>query len=276
MIQLRFIGQFGNQLFQYCFARIVACRTGLGFTPPDAFLTKNGKPVVWSGTPLFQLARCGGELRRRGADLLIAAGNHYDLDTLGHDVRRVRIRTGYFQRYELYRPYKEQIRTDWLRLQVPLIATDPEAVYVHVRRADYVPGVGNPNDPRRHALATTIDEYAACLKHFDDAKRLVLCTDDPHDPFLHEFHRLGLPFSLSGGTWDQDLLLLLSADNLLICQSTYSWWAGFLGRARKIVCPLSRGTLWWFGATEGQGPTKPDHPNLIVDDEPDRWTWVTQ
>ena len=164
------------------------------------------------------------------------------------------------------------IRNDWLRLQTPFVKTDPDAVYVHIRRQDYCP----PRNTREAGIATTLDELAQCLTYFPDAKRMVVCTDATRDPWHQELHKIGMPWSMSGGAWDQDLLVLLSCDNLLMCQSTYSWWAGFLGRAQRIVCPLSPNTLWWYGKQSGSPPTQGDYPNLIVDDEPERWIWVNE
>jgi hypothetical protein len=206
----------------------------------------------------------------------LRGGHWFDLQGIEH-ATRITCRLGYYQRYEYYRPHVDEIRNDWLRLQVPFIDTDPGAVYVHVRRRDYLPTPERPVTSRQQPLAATIDEYAAGLRHFPDAKTLMLCTDDPRDPFLHQFSRFGLPVTINGGTWDQDLLTLLSAENLLICQSTYSWFAGFLGRAQRIVCPVFAGTHWRLGLDAGIAgpPTNGDFPSLCVDDDP-RWTWVKE
>jgi hypothetical protein len=136
--------------------------------------------------------------------------------------------------------------------------------------------VDNPNNPNAHCLASSIDEYRSCLSHFPDAKRLVIVTDDPNDPFHREFDQLGLPWTISGLTWDQDFLLLASCRWMIMSQSTYSWWAGFLGRAERIVCPLFPGTHWHLGKDLIGAPVTHDVPNLIVDDEPGRWIWVSQ
>jgi hypothetical protein len=69
---------------------------------------------------------------------------------------------------------------------------------------------------------------------------------------------------------------MASARKLLMSQSTFSWWAGWLGRAERIVCPLFAPSHWHFGS-KLYGPPDPgalDFPNLIVDDEP-RWEFVS-
>ena len=191
---------------------------------------------------------------------------------LGHVTNIVPIHMGhgYYQNYQFLKPHKDKIRNDWLRWRCPFVETDPEAVYVHCRRTDYVPGVDNPNRPTEHGVSTTIAEYRKCLEYFPDAKRLVVCTDDPNDLWLLEFHRLGLPWELSGGRWDTDFLLLASARWMIMTQSSYSWLAGFLGRCEKIVCPVFPGSHWHCGLTDIE------KPQLYVDDEPERWHWVTK
>jgi hypothetical protein len=267
------IGQFANQAFCYLFAKVLAARTGLDYRCPANWLDKQGRRLQWSTAPMFAMWPTAGRVGTNERHVRLRGGHWFDLAGIEH-ATRITCRLGYYQRYEYYRPHRDQIRDEWLRLQVPHCPTDPEAVYCHVRRRDYLPTPERPVTHRQQPLASTIDEYAACLRHFPDARSLVLCTDDPRDPFLYEFARFGLPVTINGGTWDRDLLTLLSADHLLICQSTYSWLAGFLGRAQRIVCPVFPGTHWRLGLDGGLvgPPSNGDFPSLCVDDDP-RWIW---
>jgi len=275
VIQVRQLGQFGNQLTQYAIAKIIAERTGHAYLPPGRWLDKRSNPLVWSGAEYFFQQPSPG-IGTQSKLLNICAAHWLDIDALprGFDMNL----TGYFQRYELFQPYKDRIRNDWLRIRTELPAIDPEAIYIHVRRSDYVRNDnGQPMNPHAQAIATSIDEYAACLKRFPPGKRLVLLTDDHTDPFLDEFRRLG-SVERCRGTWDEDFLTLAAARYLILSQSTYSWWAGFLGRAERIVCPLLPGSLWHFGKNL-YGPPRPrhnDYPNLCVNDEPGRWEYVTE
>ena len=274
-VNVRFMGQFGNQLFQYVGGKILADITGLPFQPPRSFLTKSGSPVNWTSQPLIVMEPTDGEARS-GGESLAYKGEHWINwdDYRSSNISSVSLRHGYLQRYECLKPWKDKIRNEWLKLQSPYANVDQDAVHIHCRRADYVLGVGNPSRPDLHGIAATIDEYAACLKEFPDAKRLVVYTDDMRDPWLHEFHKLGLPWMVSGGRWDEDFLSLASARWIIIPQSTFSWWAAFLGRAERIACPLSKGTLWHYGKDLYGPPSERDFPNLIVTDEPDRWRWI--
>jgi hypothetical protein len=177
---------------------------------------------------------------------------------------------GYYQRYELFQPWKGRIRQDWLRIELPFVDTAPDAVYIHVRRTDYVGG-----NPTVQGCATSLDEFARCLQEFPDAKRLIIATDHPKDPFHRQFTRLGLPYTISGLPWDKDFLLLASCRWMIMSESTYSWWAAFLGRAERIACPVFPRSFWRYGLNL-KGPASPDYVNLFVDDEPGRWLWVTE
>jgi len=272
-IRVNLIGQLGNQLCIHVFAKVLAARTGLCYRAPRCFLDKGGRPLQWTGAPLFTMTPSPGRSAGDRRPVKLRCGHWVDVPALER-ATRITLQNGYYQRYEYFRPYVDEIRHEWLKLQRPFVETDPAAVYCHVRRRDYVPTAQRPVTQQQQPLAATLDEYAACRRHFPDAKRLVVCTDDPRDPWLYELSRLGLPVTINGGTWDTDLLTLLSAENLLICQSTYSWWAGFLGRARRIVCPVFPGTHWRLGMDGGitGPPTNGDFPSLCVDDDP-RWIW---
>ncbi len=97
-----------------------------------------------------------------------------------------------------------------------------------------------------------------------------IVTDDPGDPFHQGFATFGLPVEIHSGKWDEDFLLLASCRQMIMSNSTYSWWAGFLGRAEQIVYPLAQGTCWSQGA-DARGSDRQEYPNLYVDDESGRW-----
>lgn len=271
MLLVPFTGQFGNQLFQYCLGRIVAARTGLTYQPGLEWLTKSRRPVTWKGPRFLPTPRGVRGKTLPGTAQTIKTAHWLDLESIRSD-RPVRL-LGWFQRYELYKPWKSQIRTEWLPLLREFPATDPDAVYIHVRRTDYV---GDHLSPLKHCQATTIDDYAAALLSFSGISKLVLLSDNYQDPILDEFSKFGFPVERANGTWDEDFMLLASCRQMIMSQSTYSWWAGFLGRAEKIVCPMVRDCYWGRGVDLLGAPPSGDYPNLYVDDEPNRWQWVVR
>jgi hypothetical protein len=266
MISTRFIGQLGNQLVIYTIGKILSEKTGQRYQPMRKWLDKKGRPVKWNGPELFSPTPSPGKTAQ-GKPQEVYITHWFDYDSIDSDLP-INVVHGYFQRFELFRDYTDKIRNEWLKIQRPFVDTDDDSVYIHCRRTDYVGG-----NPDIQGESHTIEHFAKCLDHFHDAKKMVVVTDNPNDPWLHEFHKLGKPWTISGLTWDDDFMLLASCKNMIMSQSTYSWWAGFLGRAEKIVCPMFEGTFWHNGVGL-YGPASPDYPNLYVDIEPERWIWV--
>jgi len=208
VLQMQFAGQAGNQFIQHAVAKIIAARTGLAYAPPDTFFAKDGSPVKWSGTPIFTMTPTPGRVLQAPADQwqMIDAMHWLNLDGIKGD-RPVSLR-GFFQRYELLRPWKDRIRNDWLRIPPErFVETDPEAVYVHVRRTDYVDiGGGQAPDTTRQERANTPAEFASCIAEFPEAKRLVLVTDDAASAAAMVPCSSKRRFGLNSGSFIADLL----------------------------------------------------------------------
>jgi hypothetical protein len=254
MIKTKFKDRLGNQLFVYCLGKILSIRTGFAYIPPPFWLGKRGVRLEWNGEPLFKLQPSPGIINRKNPQIII--GRHsFEFDKLDHS-RPIYIKDGWYQRYEHYRAYKKEIR-QWLALPKERFkSTDDDAVYVHVRRTDFV------NNWYGLRWALGIKEYQACLDHIRPWKRIVLVTDDPKDPFLNEFKKFG-PTTIVSESFEDDFMLMASAKKLILSASTFSWWAAFLGKAHQVVTPNFPGTLW---DTNRKNPQY--NINLIVDDEP--------
>ncbi len=266
MIRTRLIGQLGNQLFTYVIGKILAVKTGMRYDPPTEFLDKTGGHVKWSADPIWRMLPTDGR-ECAGKPHVISTGQWYDLDSLSNEVP-LYIEYGYFQNYGLIRNWKAQIREEWLKIPTHrFVETRDDTVYMHVRRTDYC----RPISECLHCgIASTIQEFRDCMNEFPECSRVVVCTDGPDDAFFDDFNQVCTDWSFSGGKWDEDFLLLASAKHLVLSQSTFSWWAGFLGRAEKIVCSVPPGTFWHRGLSSRQWP------RLYVDDEPDRWRWINK
>ena len=283
MIHYRMVGQFANQALQYTLARILADRTGLAYNPPKGFRTKDGSPLEWTGEPLFTMQSAPGR-RADGIPQIIDAWQWFDLESLDPN-RPVIVRQWFGQRYEILKPYRDRIRGEWLRIPPErYVIPRPDAVYMHVRRGDYIEyAPGQMANPMLQGTATTLEEFDACLCEFPDAKWVVIVTDAPWDRFF-DLDKLAQRWGkrvmlMAASTWDKDFLLLASARWVILSQSTYSWLAAFLGCAEKIVCPVFPGTFWGNGVgLQGPqtGPGGRDFPNLFVDDEPGRWVWLRE
>jgi hypothetical protein len=254
---------------------VLAERTGLAYVQPPYLLDKEYKPLEWSDEPLFTLTPTEGQ-RLTGVPVTIKAKQWFDFSTVNGD-RPIMVREGFFQRWELFAPYLDKIRNDWLHIEPRrFIPTDDNAVYAHVRLTDYVRlADGSLPDPRERGAASKPEEFSWCLREFRDCNRLYIVSDSPDDAETLGWDKIiydaGCKMHWSvcePSPWDEDFLLLASAKNLVISQSTYSWLAGLLGRSQKIVCPCPAGSFW------RRGLASREQPDLFLPVDTDReWVW---
>ena len=226
MVEVRYRGRFGNRLFQYCFARIIAEELGFGLQA-DAIPGFPGTAETVSGAT-------------HGDPIMTLTGHVADLAAILRDrsPRRI-VLDGYFQRYEYYRPHRDLIRDRWLRFEraaPPDVA--PGDLAMHVRLGDYI-------RPHRAALPMSYYESILARAPYD---RLILCTDDPDDPFLERFAPYRPIVRRAGER--EDFLLLCAARRMVLSQSSFSWWAAFFSAAEEIYFPLPAEGFWSRGRTE--------------------------
>lgn len=256
-------------MFHYCLGKILAQKLDLAFDPPPGFVDINNNPVKWSGLPLFAMQATEGRRYHEHQSFQFGARYWYDFDSLPKNCP-IHACYGHWCCYELYKDWKTQIREDWLKIpEDRFVDTDQDAVYIHVRLTDFKV---NSDIAQHQGQTTPIDGFAECLKRMSGYKRLVIVTDDATDSFHEGFKSLGIPYEVQSNSWDQDFLTLASCRQMIMSTSTYSWWAGFLGRPKRILCPIVHDTMW----ERGQRPesSKEEYINLYVDDEPERWEFV--
>lgn len=238
MISVRYQGRLGNNLFQYCFGRILSEETGLALSVgqiPDFYNTKkiDGKKVT-------------GEPK-------ILSGHEVDLEDIIKNYNNSPIHlNGYYFRYEYYKPYKKQIKEDWLAMSNKVRVENTKDAVVHIRRGDFV----------SHGYTLTADSYHRMINSLD-FEDLYIVTDDPSDSFIKNFDVYN-PKIISSSQ-SSDFMFLMSFDKIIISQSTFSWWAAYLSDASNIIAPRTKNGVWG-------SDTRPD-VNLTVDDEI-RYTYI--
>jgi hypothetical protein len=105
---------------------------------------------------------------------------------------------------------------------------------VHVRRADYIiQGGALPYSFYNEALE-------ALLPHHGGDVWIV--TDDRYDPFLRKFFTWKPKFF--NGTALEALRFMSHSRQLVISQSSFSWWPTFLGDVERVICPLPQNGPW--------------------------------
>ena len=108
-----------------------------------------------------------------------------------------------------------------------------EVVGLHIRRQDYLT---NPNH-----CALDMSYYKKALKQFEYDVPVIVFSDDPawcHEQDLFQDDRFMISENESGYI-DQCLMSMCS--DFIIANSSFSWWAAWLGNRGKVVAPKK-----WF------------------------------
>lgn len=122
-------------------------------------------------------------------------------------------------------------------------------VGIHIRRGDYVSSKTASNVFQTIPL----DYYRSAINRFPiDAKFLVF-GDDPSlvSAFAKEIG--GIDISSLGMTLTEDFMLLALCDHYIIANSTFSWWASYLGwkDEKRVISPRD----WYF--EQGRNQSNP-------------------
>ena len=199
-------GRFGNQLFQYAFARAYAERHDALLEVPD-----------WVGRRIFGLddPYPSRNLPRTAEDVVPWGGVDIDL-------------FGYFQRTDCLAMLSREKLRAWFRIRPELEARVdlPSEPYIaaHLRRGDYASCYASV-----YCVVSRESYLKACQRFGLDAGRLIWISEEaprscgePEFPFLADF------------------VLLKHAQVLLRGNSTFSFWAGVLSDGR-IFSPVVNG-----------------------------------
>lgn len=227
MITAAYGGRLGNRLFQYAAVRSVAERLGYNFYG-DHTLREY---------PIFDLEYgcVDGEVAHEFID---TNQQNYNPDIfLVNDFTRL---VGFFQSEKYFSP---NVR-EWFTPKLPSPKTDDNVGYIHFRGGDY--GV----------WPWTI--YQLPTSYYDDAKlrlkninpnvqRFVVITDDK------EAATIRFPEDeVVSGDINSDFMLLYSAKNVIISNSTFSWWAAWLNLNNIVIAP--QGWLLYNSERENFSP----------------------
>ena len=262
-------GGLGNQLFQLAAGIAVSQRLGRPVRWTDYWLTH---PDPEETARSFALQ---GLLRDEELVSLYTPRHGRVTDRFGH--RRVieraadddalarvggwtRSVVGYFQRLdyvqeawpELRRRFERSPSSAHRQLLQPV---DTTVGAIHYRLGDYVT---NKHANTMHGV-TSPEYFAAIMRdkaRTADITHWVVVSDDP-DSAITMLRSSDLPDDVrattpgSGDEWS-DLRLLSSASVCAISNSSFSWWAAFIGSAThgaKVVAPLP-----WFDEARGPSP----------------------
>jgi hypothetical protein len=203
VVGVSFVGGFGNQLFQYAFARAYA-------ESQNAMLLTPG----WIGQRIFEISDPPLD---------------YDLPHTGFDEiptgRTNIILSGYFQSQAAINLMSRSRLKAWFRLKDEWQRrfTTRYLIAAHIRRGDYV-GLSN--------IYCLISEnsYVEACKKFDLNPTDITWIQEGSRQQAQDLIDMGMPFI-------DDFVSLMNANVILRANSSFSWWAATLSNGR-ILSPL--------------------------------------
>jgi GR25 family glycosyltransferase involved in LPS biosynthesis len=221
--------RLGNQMFQ------LASLIGIG--------VKNKADIVIdpsvNGTPLSALfdlslipvssASPYHIIKENGAaysEVIVPSyGRLYDLD-------------GYFQTYKYFEHTKDIVasimrpKDQWMALAKKYTGNQPYTV-IHVRRGDYV------TTYKGIYTECTVEYYKKAMSDINEDVPLFICSDDI-DWCKEAFSGIdGFKDAqyVTTGSMNVDWCILYGGRNVVISNSSYSWWAAYLSKAKKVIAP---------------------------------------
>ena len=260
MIRIVLLGRCGNNLFQYACGRVLAERHGVPlvmdaswFTPADWGEVSHLRRLPLKAEVVRRCSPGARALRRlagihywelRGVPMLREAEGDMSFDPRFLAAPADCLLFGYFQTPRYFAgiepQLREELRTDGLGLEaghedLAERMREPGSVAVHVRRGDYG---GNPT--LDVCGMDYYDDAMARLGQAVRAPRFFVFSDDPgwcksrfQGPDI-----ICVP-NIPGQSPLVDLHLMSLANHHVIANSSYSWWAAWLGKkpGQRVLMP---------------------------------------
>lgn len=222
MITTELIGGLGNNMFQFAIGKIIADIKGYNLQcDAIAQLNKYFSNInnVSDRTSVYESPM------QLGYGSTSRCIQHIDINDVIDHKGSVQLK-GFFQKYYLYENRLDMLRDlfdyDDGNFEKPLY----NDLVVHIRWGDYVA-------LNHYMLPETYIDIINSI----DYDRCILVTDDPHNPMMAKFGVLKNYKIFHGGVLE-DFTFMKCARNLIISQSTFSWWAAFLGHQERVYVPL--------------------------------------
>lgn len=219
MLEISYIGRFGNNLCQYVFGRLLAVRNNL------KLVTEWNHPEMIQFTPNPDGTVAGEvfKIKEDGTD-------RPNLDWLETNLRNRNVQLrGYFQHCKFYDENKAEILS-WMVL--PAIAGGHEDdIVCHIRLDDYDVTGGIP----------IVDQswYVNILRLHPD-KKVYFVVEQPKKGWERKYMMVldgmmqGRPFEVVSGAAREDFYFIREFGTIVTSNSSYAWWAAWLSNAKTI------------------------------------------
>ena len=239
------LGRSGNQMFQYAALRGIAANAGTTFCLPyyeEAVDDGTGNMLK---TELFDFLEMSTvnifNIQNIDAARPICQEGTFNYNQKLHEGCPDWVSLwGFFQSEKYFKNVEDIIRQDFKfkeDIRQPceemMSQLDGQVVGLHIRRGDYLT---NSNH-----CALDLSYYEQALKRFPDDATVIIFSDDSewcHKQSLFDDDRFMISEN-DDGYVDQCLMSMCS--DFIIANSSFSWWAAWLGNRGKVIAPKK-----WF------------------------------
>jgi len=234
MIKVNFIGRLGNNMIQYSIAKFISdkkneklCYTKIGNTSTDVMFNIFPKTIINNdnnftnhNTRIFGYDSLDNQIQNFNINELL----EYDGDICLN---------GFFQKKDFFFNNYEIIKTYFQYDYKNLINSNEYDVVIHLRLGDYVT-LNHYIDPNK---------IYTLYKNLNFKKSLIL-TDEPNSSLLELFKKD--PYChIESNSILQDLHYMATSKNIIISQSTFSWWGSYFNSTANIYVPYSENNYPW-------------------------------
>ena len=236
------LGQLGNQMFQYASLKGIAKHRGFDYAIPfysDVFVDELGNKLR---TQLFEPFNFDVKIDGIKTEKYIQEP-HFQFSQELFDKCPDNVSLyGFFQTEKYFKNVEDIIREDFTFKDNILhpcqdmmqgILEQGSVIGLHIRRKDYL------TNPNHHFVG--IDYYKRALEKFSNDVNVLVFSDDPkwcHQQSLFEDDRFMISENDSGYV---DMCLMSMCTDFIIGNSSFSWWAAWLGNKGKVIAPKN-----WF------------------------------
>ena len=229
MVTTRFIGRLGNSMFQVAAVMSYAKKYGYEWAVPgDA--RESAIHRVYPDLPKTGHHFNGFPKNGYGAEHY----EYYEWPAWGDNI----LLQGFFQSEKFFENVKDRVKKIF---ELPHVPEVEDMVSIHVRRGDFVTHAKSFPPITSEWLESAVDKI---YERVGCPLRFMVFSDDIQ--WCRENIRLlGVEF-FTDPNERTSLAFMASCKHHIICNSTFSWWAAYLGHNpdRIVVCPNSRD---WYG-----------------------------
>jgi len=208
-------GRLGNQMFAYCFARIIAQEFN--------YKLVNNLPLLQD----LRLEQVHGSIYTN--DQEVVYGYEYKDDLLENVLKnknnRMIITEGYFQKYNYYKNYKTNIKEWFKEIDPNKENISNDTIGMHIRKDDI---------SRENQKWDLPDEYFIDTLKMENPEKIIITSDEPTHATIKKIQNEFKNVEIYNGSTIDTLKKFVCFKKLILSFGTYSWWMGFLSNASKI------------------------------------------